>query len=263
LDEILREAKFLAGKGFKEFVLTGICLGAYGRDLKDKQDLVSLISALEAVRDIVRIRLSSIEAGDLSDKLINKIAKSKKVCPHLHIPIQSGDDQILKAMNRRYTSSKYLSLIKRIKTLIPKAAITTDVLVGFPGESEENFQNTVNLIRKICPLKVHIFPYSPRKGTKAADLRLSLSPKVMAARIGALKSIEIECAMKYKRQFLNKNLEVLIEGRNKKDPVYWEGYSRNYIEFLVKSGNNLKNQLIFCRPSRMAEGRLISSYYNF
>jgi threonylcarbamoyladenosine tRNA methylthiotransferase MtaB len=262
LKEILKEARALVGNGFKEIVLTGICLGAYGRDLKDKTGLAGVISALEKVKGIGRIRLSSIEAGDLTNELINRISKSKKVCPHLHIPIQSGDDRILKMMNRRYTSKQYLSLIRKTKSLIPKIAITTDVLVGFPTEEENNFQNTVGLVRKIRPLKVHIFPYSSREGTRAASFNPGLNPRVIAARITLLKKVEAECAMKYKKGFLNKNLKVLIEGRHRDNPAYWEGHSENYMEVLVKSGDNLKNQLVNCKPTRISGGRLIAGAYH-
>ena len=161
--EIIKEAKKLVQNGFQEIVLSGICLGAFGKDLKEAISLVDAIEGLENIEGLLRIRLSSLEAVDVSDRLIQQMAESQKLCWHLHIPIQSGDDEILKKMQRSYKRKDYLELINKIKKHIPQVALTTDVLVGFPGEAEENFQNTLNLIKEILPLKVHIFPYSPGK----------------------------------------------------------------------------------------------------
>lgn len=239
LTEIIKEAKALVAHGYKEIVLTGICLGAYGKGLPHKKDLVDVIDALEKIEGLSRIRLSSIEAGDVSLKLIRHMRKSKKLCRHLHIPIQSGDDAILKRMNRKYTSQKYLELISKIKSAIPGIAITTDVLVGFPGESEENFQNTVDLVQKIQPLKVHIFPYSPREGTAAAktgdgSIALPVIPAQagisLPHRISRLKAVAEKCSLAYKKRFLNKSLEVLLEARDKQNPLLWEGLTDNYLK---------------------------------
>ncbi|MDD5568361.1 MAG: MiaB/RimO family radical SAM methylthiotransferase, partial [Candidatus Omnitrophica bacterium] len=169
LEDIVEEAGILVKKGFKEIVLTGICLGSYGKDLSMETskglNLVAVIEELEKIEGLLRIRLSSIEAGDVTDALIDKLAESNKLCRHLHIPIQSGDDQILRKMRRKYSRKFYINLIKKIKARIPQVAITTDCLVGFPGESEKHFKNTLDLVNRIVPLRVHIFPYSAIKGT--------------------------------------------------------------------------------------------------
>ncbi|MDP2938044.1 MAG: tRNA (N(6)-L-threonylcarbamoyladenosine(37)-C(2))-methylthiotransferase MtaB, partial [Candidatus Omnitrophota bacterium] len=217
LDEIVQEANRLAKNGFKEIVLCGICLGSYGKDLQSQKNLVEVIEALEKIEGLLRIRLSSIEAGDISDELIQKMAQSKKLCQHLHIPMQSGDNEILKKMNRNYCREDYLNLIKKIKNSIPEIAITTDVLVGFPGEREDNFQNTVNLIGEIVPLRAHIFPYSKRLGTPAAILKDKINPLIIKERILQLVGISRKCALAYKEQFLNKDRDVLIEERPKED----------------------------------------------
>ena len=244
LKEIAQEANRLVENGFKEIVLCGICLGAYGKDLKPEQNLVDIIETLEEIEGLLRIRLSSIEAGDVTDELIKKIAESKKLCRHLHIPIQSGDDRILKIMHRPYTRSAYLALIRKIKRKIPQIAITTDVLVGFPGESEANFGNTLNLIKEIAPLKVHIFPYSKRPGTYACNFKNGIEPKLIKERILRLKNAADACARVYKKQFSNKKMEVLIEGKTKESATCWEGYTDNYIKVLVKSAKGLKNRII-------------------
>ncbi len=239
LSEIVDEARVLAGKGFKEIVLTGICLGSYSHCLVD------LISALEKIPGILRIRLSSIEAGDVSDELINKISKSKKLCPHLHIPIQSGDDEILKKMKRRYSRKFYLGLINKIKKTIPRVSITTDCLVGFPGESERNFRNTLSLIKKIMPLRVHIFPYSKREGTYAANnFKDIIGPKVIKERVTKLKALADNCMLNYKKRFLGKKMPVLFECLSKEKKGYWEGYTDNYIKAFLRSREPLKNKII-------------------
>lgn len=247
LNEVINEARRLADNGFKEIVLTGICLGAYGRDLSNKITLVDVINALENIKGLLRLRLSSIEAGDVSDELVNKMANSQKLCAHLHIPIQSGDDKILKQMNRSYTSADYINLVKTIKNKIPQIAITTDVLVGFPGESEENFQNTVKLIKEIMPLRVHIFPYSPRKGTVANSFQNQTSYDIIKKRILRLKDVARNCALLFQKKFLNKKMNVLIEGKLKENPDFWQGYTDNYIKVRLKSTRNLKNQFIHLR----------------
>jgi len=263
LNEIVKEAERLLKNGFKEIVLTGICLGAYGRDLNSKVSLVNVIEALEKLDGLLRIRLSSIEASDVSEELIRKMAESKRLCPHLHIPIQSGDDEILKKMNRKYTFEGYLNLIEKIKTLIPEIAITTDVMVGFPRETEENFQNTIKLIQEIMPLKVHIFPYSLRQGTAASNFKDVLNPLVIQERISRLKDVSKECSLAYKKQFLNRNLGVLIEERAKEDKTYWEGYTGNYIKVKVKAEVkvDLKNKIIPLKLKRILKDSVLADLH--
>lgn len=251
LNLIVQEAENLVKNGFKELVLCGICLGAYGRGLQNQIGLVNVIEELEKINGLLRFRLSSIEVADISNELVQKIAESQKLCRHLHIPLQSGDDEVLKMMNRKYSQRDYLCLIQKIRSFIPEIAITTDVMVGFPGESQKNFQNTVRLIKEILPLKVHIFPYSRREGTIAANFKVTSSPELIRERVDYLKGIAETCAFKYKNRFLHKEMEVLIEERTKGISVFWEGYTDNYIKILVESNQNLKNQLISVTSDRI------------
>jgi threonylcarbamoyladenosine tRNA methylthiotransferase MtaB len=245
LARAIREAEALVANGFQEIVLTGICLGAYGRDLKPQIDLVEVIEALEKIKGLLRIRLSSIEAGDVSDALIEKISDSDKLCRHLHIPIQSGDDTVLRAMWRKYRRRDYLNLIRKIKKQIPGIAITTDVLVGFPVEAEKNFAQTLDLVRKIQPLKTHIFPYSPREGTAAAgDFPQALNPLVIKKRQERLKRIADACALNYQKRFLGKIMPVLFEECLKENASFWQGHTDNYLKVQVKSSRCLRNRLI-------------------
>jgi len=258
LSEIIQEAKALVKNGFQEIVLCGICLGAYGKDLQPKLSLVDVIESLEEIKGLLRIRLSSIEAGDVTDELIIKMGKSKKLCPHLHIPIQSGDDKILKKMHRRYSGSDYLKLVRRIKRQVPGIAITTDVLVGFPGESDAGFGNTLDLVRKIMPLRAHIFPYSQREGTLAADFKDRLSPDIVKRRMKRLRDLAGECSLKYRRQFLHKKMDVLIESRSKENPDFWQGHTDNYIRVLVKAKKDLKNQLICLKLKQISKDSVLA-----
>jgi threonylcarbamoyladenosine tRNA methylthiotransferase MtaB len=260
LNEIIQEAEGLIKNGFKEIVLCGICLGAYGRDLPERMSLEDVIGALEKIQGLWRLRLSSIEASDISKGLLKKLAESQKLCRHLHIPLQSGDDEILRNMNRKFNRQDYIDLINKIKSRIPKIAITTDVMVGFPGEDEFHFQNTLNLIKEILPLKVHIFPYSPRRGTVAYNFKDKVDALKIKERIVHLESLSEACALTYKKQFLNKNMDVLIEQRCRENKAYWEGYTDNYIKVRVKSDRDLRNQLVSLRLKKTLKDFMLGTH---
>jgi threonylcarbamoyladenosine tRNA methylthiotransferase MtaB len=250
--EVIQEAARLAGNGFKEIVLSGICLGAH-------KDLVGIIQALEHIEGIQRIRLSSIELAYLSKGLIEQMAKSPKLCRHLHIPLQSGDRDILRKMQRNYTPESYFKKIKEIKKKVPQLAITTDCLVGFPSETEENFANTVRLIKKILPLKIHVFPYSQREGTLASrKYPFLVEPKIIAKRVAYIKEVAQESAREFKQKFLHREMDVLFEGRSKKDPCFWQGHTDNYILVQVSSELDLENQLLRVRLKQI-EGDFVNA----
>ena len=229
--EIIAEVERLTRRGFKEVVLTGICLGSYHYK---SFDLVAVLNALENIKGKFRIRLSSIEPQLISNDLIGRIADSEKICPHLHIPLQSGDNVILKRMNRRYTRKNYLSLIVKIKKKIKDVAITTDILVGFPGEEEKNFRNTLRSLKEVLPLRSHIFPFSPRQGTAAFNLQERVEPRLIKERTDLLKEIARECSYKFRKGFLGKQLSVLIESQADKENGTLSGYSQNYIKVSVE-----------------------------
>jgi len=257
--EIIEEARRLAKKGFKEIVLTGICIGAYGRDLKIKADLVGLIKNLENIGGILRIRLSSIEAKDVSEELIEEISLSGKLCPHLHIPIQSGDDMILKLMNRRYSAGDYIDLVRKLRKKVPGIAVTTDILVGFPGEKRINFDNTIKLLKKIEPLKIHIFPYSRREGTAAARFIEEVPPQEVKRRVAELKDLGMHLTNNYMSRFNNKEKSVLIEAIVKDKSGYWEGFTDNYMQVIIRSDSCLKNRLIPLQLNKLTQGCFLAS----
>jgi len=230
--EIVQEAKTLIEKGFKEIVLTGICLGDYHyQDV----DLPCVLDAIDKIEGNFRIRLSSIEPHLINDALIDKVASFNRVCPHFHIPLQSGDNDILKSMRRPYTQDDFLRLIAKIKSKVKRVAITTDVLVGFPAETERNFRNTTHCLKKILPLRTHIFSFSPRRGTRAFDLKRQVDPKIVKERAYLLQDIASKCSYKYRRHFLGKELNVLVESQPDKKTSLLCGYSENYVRVMIKN----------------------------
>ncbi len=250
LKQIVQEAKQLADNRFKEIVLCGVQLGDYGKDIGE--NLVNLIEKLEEINGIERIRLSSLNPDDITENLIAKFKNSKKLCPHLHISLQSGDDSILKKMNRSYTVTDFLNLIKRIKKIDKLFSFTTDVLIGFPGEGEKEFLNTVELVEKVGFSRVHIFSYSPRKGTKAADFSYPLlSASEISARLNLLKQISIKSSYNYQQKFLNKMVSILVEDKRDKDGCL-KGYSEHYIKVFLKGIDDLKNKIISAKISKVS-----------
>jgi threonylcarbamoyladenosine tRNA methylthiotransferase MtaB len=244
LEKISEEAKRLVANGFKEIVLTGICLGNFGKDLHPKGSLIKAIEALECIQGLARIRLSSIEPQDITDALIAKISVSEKICPHLHIPLQSGDDRVLKRMRRKYTAAYFRSMVKRA---IPGLAVTTDCLVGFPGETDEAFQNTLRLIKEIMPLKVHVFPYSLRLGTAAAGFKNQVNPKIAQEGKKVLEQVARGCQVSFTKRFLRKDMPVLVEGRVKDAKGEWEGHTANYLKVRFAAAGLLKNKFATVR----------------
>lgn len=256
---IIDEIKRLTDKDYKEIVLTGICLGDYGKDLDKKMWMVDLIDEIEKIQGVLRIRLSSIEAKDVTDKLIEKMKTSDKLCPHLHIPFQSGDNDILKLMNRRDTKEYYLELVQKLKKNIKNLSVTCDIMIGFPTEDDRKFQNTIDFLTKIQPLRVHIFSFQPRDATPLANFKNTLPKEILNKRFKILKSHVDELSLRFKRQFLNQNLQVLFE---EKENSFWKGYSQNYLQTYLKvdNGINLKNKLIKVKIKNVEASVLYSEW---
>ncbi|MDD5005957.1 MAG: tRNA (N(6)-L-threonylcarbamoyladenosine(37)-C(2))-methylthiotransferase MtaB [Candidatus Omnitrophica bacterium] len=238
---IINEIKRLSDKGYKEIVLTGICLGDYGRDLEQKIDLTDLIGEIEKIKGVLRIRLSSIEAKDVTDRLIKKMKTSQKLCPHLHIPFQSGDNEILKLMNRKDRRQDYLKLAAKLRKNIKNMAITTDIMIGFPDEDEKRFLNTLDFLKKVLPSRVHIFPFDPRDNTPLVNFKNNIPEQVLKQRFILLKALSDKLGLKFKRRFLNRQLQVLFE---EKKNGFWRGYSQNYLLTEAKNNVNLNNKLM-------------------
>jgi threonylcarbamoyladenosine tRNA methylthiotransferase MtaB len=237
VSEILAEASRLANSGCNEIVLTGICLGAYGKDLENGKGLLDVIRAIEAVEKIGRIRLSSIEPIFVTNELIEEIRSSGKLCRHLHIPLQSGDDTVLHLMNRHYTAGEYMRIVERIRKAVPDAGITTDVMVGFPGESDEYFENTYRLAEQIGFLRMHVFPYSKRPGTSAVRLDGQISPQVKRLRADKMRSLAERLSARFRSMFVGRKQNVLVESKPDPKTGCLVGYSDNYIRVWLESGD--------------------------
>lgn len=219
-ESILKEARQLIDKGFKEIVLTGVRLGRY--EWQEGWTLSRLARALADVPGDFRIRLSSIEVTEITDELITLIRNHPKLCPHFHIPLQSGDDTILKRMGRWYTSADYRAVVRRIKDQIPDVALTADVIVGFPGEDEPHFQNSVSLLEDEGFSRLHVFRYSVRPGTPAERLKGHVDPRIKSARTRAMVQVDQKLRARYAERFLHQPLKVLMEC----DGGYTERYVR-------------------------------------
>ncbi|MFH1061321.1 MAG: tRNA (N(6)-L-threonylcarbamoyladenosine(37)-C(2))-methylthiotransferase MtaB [Candidatus Omnitrophota bacterium] len=247
---IIKEVTGLVNKGFKEIVLTGINLGMWGSESgKVNGKLPELINQLVKIKQLKRLRLSSVEFAHVDDLLIEQFKKSKKICAHLHIPLQSGDDDILKKMNRRYNRVLFLNRINQIKQAIPRICFTTDIMVGFPGETEENLNNTIDIVKKAGFLKVHIFPFSPRPGTPAARMPEQIDKKIKDKYKKNLAEISKQTSFEVRKKLLNTKLIVLFEELSKDG--YWMGYSDNYVQIKLKSAQNLKNLILPIKISRV------------
>ncbi|OHB92807.1 MAG: tRNA (N(6)-L-threonylcarbamoyladenosine(37)-C(2))-methylthiotransferase MtaB, partial [Planctomycetes bacterium RIFCSPHIGHO2_12_42_15] len=232
LGEIEDEARRLINNGYKEIVLTGIHLGAYGRDTQGNHRLLDVIHMLSNLSGLERLRLSSIEVNEITNDLIDLVAHTKKVCPHFHIPLQSGDDFILKRMNRKYTASQYVEVLDNIRSKIDVPSFTTDVMVGFPGEKDVHFENTVELCKKVGFSRMHIFSFSVREGTLAAKMHDHCQPQIIKQRKAVLEAAANNIAFAYKKQFLNKVVEVLVEAERDHKTNQLCGYSERYIRVL-------------------------------
>jgi threonylcarbamoyladenosine tRNA methylthiotransferase MtaB len=234
---VVQNLKVLKERGFKEVVLTGIHLGAYGFDLDPLFPLEKLIRQLEKEGTPERIRLSSIEPGDFSSELISALSRSKKICPHLHISIQSGDDDVLRRMNRDYGRSFLSDLVQELHREISTLSIGADVIVGFPGETEEKFRHTYDLIESLPFSYLHVFPFSRRKGTLAFEFPQGVNEKEIKRRAETMRELGKQKRQAFYRQFLNQELSVLVEDRQEKETGRCKGLSRNYIPVLLTGGN--------------------------
>ena len=231
-DKVIREAKELAKHGHKEIVLTGIHTGHY---LNNGYDLTDLINELSKIDDIKRIRISSIEVTELNDKFLDMLKNNDKVCDHLHIPLQAGSDEILKRMNRKYDLAYYEEKIKKIRSIRPDISISTDIIVGFPYETEELFLNTLEFSKKIKFSKIHVFPYSVRVGTAAANMEEQVDEVVKRMRVKRLMAVSHMLEVDYYNKFKDKELDILIETC---DNNVSEGHTSNYL--LVSVPENIK-----------------------
>lgn len=230
-ENVLKQARQLVDAGYKEIVLTGIHTGGYGDDFEDYK-LADLLWDLDKIEGLKRIRISSIEASQIDDRVIEVLNASEKMCRHLHIPLQAGDDAVLKRMRRKYTTEEYREKIMKLHEAMPDVAITTDVIVGFPGETEEQFERGYRFIEDLKMYQLHVFPYSKRTGTPAARMPDQVPEEVKHERVRKLIELSKRLTVEYAQRFVGEVVEVIPEQPFKEDPDsgLYMGYSDNYLQ---------------------------------
>lgn len=239
--DAVEEIRHLVAEGYREVVLTGIHLGNYGKDLHDGTSLATLVAELVKIPDLLRIRLGSVESVELSEDLIHIMQNEPKVCRHLHLPIQSGSDAVLKGMNRHYRLPQFKKLISELREKVPGIALTTDLIVGFPGETEENFLETLETLKEIKFSGIHVFPYSRRTGTPAASYPNQVSNEVKKERVHRVQELEKGIALEYRKQFMGRVVHVLAE--EVKDG-FFEGLTDEYIRVSIRDSHIEKGKCI-------------------
>jgi threonylcarbamoyladenosine tRNA methylthiotransferase MtaB len=235
--KIISEVKELASNGFKEIILSGIHIASYGMDLEKNVTLVDILEQINDVVGIERIRIGSIDPTFFTEGVMDRISKLEKLCPHFHLSLQSGCDETLKRMNRRYNSEQYRSIVEELRKRIADASITTDIIVGFPGETEEEFNTTYNFLKDLKLTKTHVFKYSPRKGTAAAKLKDDIAPQEKERRSALLIELNNYNEKRFIESLLHRDMEVLYEQKSSLEGEYYEGYTPNYIKVITVFNN--------------------------
>lgn len=239
-ENVVKEIKDIASKGIKEVVITGIHVASYGKDFKNGYGLIDLLEEINQIEGIERIRLGSIEPLWITDEVIERLKKLEKICHHFHLSLQSGCTETLKRMNRRYTAEQFEEIVEKLRNTYNDVVLTTDIIVGFAGETEEEFQTTYKFLKKIRFYKTHIFKYSERKGTKAAEMKNQVSGDKKEERSKILLNLSDEIEEKYLNEYVGKEVKVLFE---EKDGEYYKGHAANYLMVKVKTEKDVSNTI--------------------
>lgn len=257
-ENVIAEVERLAANGFKEVVLTGIHLSSYGVDFEEATGLLELIQAVNAVKGIERIRLGSLEPKIVTEHFASELSKLDKICPHFHLSLQSGCDATLKRMNRKYITKEYERGCELLRKYFVHPAITTDVIVGFPGETEEEFEQTKAYLEQIHFYEMHIFKYSKRKGTRAAVMSDQIDEQIKAARSEKLIALGHDMSKEFRKFYIGKNEEALFEEKAViGDKEYFVGYTKEYVKVAKKTDENLENQIVSGRISGMLTDEIL------
>ena len=238
-DSILDEVKQIVSQGIKEVVITGIHIASYGKDFENNYRLIDLLEEMNKISGLKRIRLGSLEPNLITSEFIERLKKLDKVCNHFHLSLQSGCDETLKRMNRKYGTTDFRKVVNLLRENFPNVALTTDIIVGFPGETEEEFETTYNFLKEIKFAKMHVFKYSVRKGTVAEKMPNQISPEIKEERSHKLLELSLKNETEFLEQFLDKTVEVLFE---EKEEEYYKGHTTNYMVVNAKE-NNLENNI--------------------
>ena len=255
-ESVLNQAQKLVDNGYVEIVLTGIHTAGYGEDLDD-YSFYELLVDLVKIKGLKRLRISSIETSQISDEIIDLIGSNEIIVDHLHVPLQAGSDATLKRMNRKYTTAEYLEKINKIRSYLPNIAFTTDVIVGFPGETDEEFEETYNFIKQVNYSELHVFPYSPRKNTPAAKMKDQVNDQIKHERANRLLQLSKELNHEFALKQIGKTLKVLFE---KRDGEYLIGHAGDYLKVKVKTADNLIGEIVTIKIDKydeILEGRVV------
>jgi tRNA-2-methylthio-N6-dimethylallyladenosine synthase len=246
LEEIYQEVEELAAKGYKEVMLLGQNVNSYGKDLPGAINFAKLLAHLDKIPGLARIRYMTSHPRDFDDELIETIAATRKVCEHFHLPLQAGSNRILQLMNRGYTREKYIQLTDKIKNKIPGASITTDIIVGFPGETEDDFLDTLDLVQTVRFDAAYTFMYSPRRGTPAAEMENQVPSEIKKERLNRLVDVQNRITLEKNKLLEDRVVEVLVEGRSKNNPERWSGRTRTnkIVVFEGEENEDLTGQIV-------------------
>ena len=244
IENVVKEIKKIAERGIKEVVITGIHLASYGKDFNDGTSLIDLLEEINKIDGICRIRLGSLEPKIINEKFMDRLIKLEKICHHFHLSLQSGSNKTLKRMNRKYTTEEFKNIVEILRKYYDDVILTTDIIVGFPGENEEEFEETYNFLKEIKFYKMHVFPYSPRKGTLAEKMPEQVDGNIKEKRSKKLIEMSEQNQKGYNKKLIGKEVEVLFEEEEKKDnEIFYKGHTSNYILVKYKTTENLENQI--------------------
>lgn len=261
-DQILEEIKRLVNHGYKEFVLTGIHVASYGVDLLDT-DLTDIVASVSSIQGVERLRLSSIDPRAMTEAFLTTVSQLSNFCHHFHLSLQSGCNTVLKRMNRKYTTEEYSNIVDRIRELMPDASITTDIIVGFPGETDLEFDATYAFVEKIGFAQVHVFKYSPREGTKAAVMSDQIKGDIKTIRSQKLMALVEDQKKAYLNKFLNRTMSVLVEQVFDEERSIYEGLTENYMRVTIPLLSNMEGEIINVQlnslKGEIIEGKLVNS----
>lgn len=253
-ESIIKEITQIAQNGIKEVVITGIHVASYGRDFGNENGLIELLEKINEIEGIKRIRIGSLEPKIITEEFMQRLSKLEKICHHFHLSLQSGCDATLKRMNRKYTTSEVKEIIERLRRYYDDVMLTTDIIVGFPGETEEEFETTYQFLKQAKLYKMHVFQYSPRKGTRAAVMPNQIDGNIKEARSKKLIELSNENQKMYNQQLVGKEAEVLFEDKEVEDGItYFRGHTQNYVLVKYKTDENLENTLKLIKISDISE----------
>lgn len=256
-EKLLKEVHELAQNGFKEIILSGVHTASYGVDLEGDWSLVKVLEEINKVEGIERIRIGSIDPTFFSEGVIEKITTLEKMCPHFHLSLQSGCDATLKRMNRHYTTEDYKTVVENLRKYVSDVSITTDIIAGFPGESERDFNETYKFLSDIKLSKMHIFKYSPRKGTKAAEMMLQVDGNIKEQRSESLITLAEKLENEFMNKFIGRTMNVLYEEESKELSNHYVGYTPNYIKVITKSDENLQGKIVKTKLKEINKGYIL------